>query len=242
MNNAWVVIAALASLILAEPAFTQVAGAPSPDVGAGKKRAAVCFACHGADGTSVTPGVPHLSGQDRLYLEKALHAYREGQTRQDPTMTAMAKPLSDSDISNIAAFFSLQSRMSDGQTAAQLMETMERLRPFGVVHVAASAGNVQAPATATAIVAVGPGGPAAVSRSGESIFNTVCTACHTTGAAGAPKLGDKAAWSSRLAEGKDTLYQHALHGFKVMPAKGTCTDCSDEEIKAAVDYMVSKAR
>jgi cytochrome c553 len=76
------------------------------DTGAGEKRAQVCFACHGENGTSKTPGIPHLAGQDRAYIEKALNAYRGGEMRQDPTMTSMAKSLSDTDIANIAAYFS----------------------------------------------------------------------------------------------------------------------------------------
>ncbi len=86
--------------------------AQSADFGAGQKRAAVCFSCHGPQGYSRTPGVPHLAGQERVYLEKALRAYREGTLRQDPTMTAMAKTLNDADIINIAAFFNSQSRLA----------------------------------------------------------------------------------------------------------------------------------
>jgi len=110
----------LAAWLLASSlAHAQSQGGPAPDIGAGKKRAAVCFACHNADGISKIPGTPHLAGQDRSYLESALRAYRDGQTRQDPTMNAMAKPLSDRDIANIAAYYSLQTRMNNGQTAAQ---------------------------------------------------------------------------------------------------------------------------
>ncbi len=114
--------AVLAICAATSVAFGQPFGTPSPDAGAGKKRAAVCFACHGTGGISKLSGTPHLAGQDRAYLEKALRAYREG-TRQEPTMTAMAKPLSDADIANLAAFFSLLPRMSNGQTAARTLET-----------------------------------------------------------------------------------------------------------------------
>jgi len=89
------------SLLLFSPALAQ-----SPDISKGKKRAEVCMACHGEDGHSVAPGYPHLAGQDNEYLVKALEAYRGGQLRQDPTMTEMAKPLTDADIANITAFFS----------------------------------------------------------------------------------------------------------------------------------------
>ena len=84
-----------------------IASAQTVDISSGKKRAEVCMACHGVDGVSTaSAGIPRLAGQDRDYLVKALSAYRIGQSRTDETMTAMAKPLSDADISNIAAFFS----------------------------------------------------------------------------------------------------------------------------------------
>lgn len=221
----------LAALLLVNSMVqAQSPGGPAPDIGAGKKRAAVCFACHNSDGISKIPGTPHLAGQERSYIENALRAYRDGQTRQNATMNAMAKPLSDRDIVNIAAYFSLQTRMNNGQTAAQTMETIERICPVGNV-------TVEAPVVATVSATSSP-----AIRSGEAVYNTTCMACHTSGAAGAPKLGDKAAWSPRVAQGTATLVQHALQGFKGMPAKGTCTTCSDAEIKAAVEYLTAKAK
>jgi cytochrome c5 len=66
--------------------------------------------------------------------------------------------------------------------------------------------------------------------------------CHAAGVAGAPKPGDKADWGPRIAQGKDTLYKHAIEGFNgakgMMPARGGNTKMSDEDVKAAVDYMV----
>ncbi|MGC3983088.1 MAG: c-type cytochrome [Steroidobacteraceae bacterium] len=80
----------------------------------------------------------------------------------------------------------------------------------------------------------------------EQVFNTTCVACHGTGLAGAPKVGDKAAWGPRIAEGTDTLHKHAIEGYTgktgVMPAKGGMTTVTDASIMAAVDYMVSKAK
>ncbi len=81
---------------------------------------------------------------------------------------------------------------------------------------------------------------------GQKTFQAACFACHGTGAAGAPKVGDKAAWGPRIAKGIATLEKHALHGFKgdkgVMPAKGGRADLSDADVKAAVAYMVSQAK
>ena len=79
-------------------------------------------------------------------------------------------------------------------------------------------------------------------RSGEAIYNTVCTACHATGVAGAPKTGDKAAWAPRIATGSAALLKSAAEGKNAMPARGGAADLSDAELKAAVDYLVGKAK
>ena len=89
-----------------------------------------------------------------------------------------------------------------------------------------------------AAVAASAGGAA---KTGEQVFNTACTSCHSTGAAGAPKIGDSAAWLPRLAaKGKEGLYKSSENGFNGMPAKGLCFACSDAELEGAVDYMLSK--
>ncbi|MGB5324013.1 MAG: c-type cytochrome [Pseudomonadales bacterium] len=75
-------------------------------------------------------------------------------------------------------------------------------------------------------------------RSGEDVYNSGCMACHVSGAAGAPKTGVKADWTARLATGVDMLYSNAINGKGAMPAKGLCGNCSDDEIKAAVDHMI----
>ena len=92
---------------------------------------------------------------------------------------------------------------------------------------------IEGHACAEALV-VAPSGP----RSAEEVYNSGCMACHTSGAAGAPKFRDAAAWSTRLAKGLDTLYSNAINGIGAMPAKGLCPTCSDEEIEIAVEYML----
>ena len=78
---------------------------------------------------------------------------------------------------------------------------------------------------------------------GKATYMQACNACHGTGAAGAPKLGDAAAWKDRIAQGNDTLYSRAINGYKgktgFMPPKGGWANLSDAEIKAAVDYLVA---
>jgi cytochrome c5 len=101
-----------------------------------------------------------------------------------------------------------------------------------------------APIVAMAIpAAAAPGAATAKPAGGETVYNAACTACHGPGIAGAPKSGDKAAWAPRIAQGKPTLYEHAIKGFQgkagVMPAKGGNTSLSDDDVKAAVDYMIA---
>ncbi len=107
----------------------------------------------------------------------------------------------------------------------------ENIKPVGTVIVGdeAAAGADEAAA-------------AAAPRSGEEVFNSACMACHATGAAGAPKVGDTAAWAPRIAQGMDTLVLHSINGLNAMPPRGTCADCSDEDLKAAVTYMVERSQ
>jgi cytochrome c5 len=124
----------------------------------------------------------------------------------------------------------------------------KRIAPVARVEIDPNApAPVATPAaapTAVAAVAIPPapakaGAPAA---SGKSTYDTVCMACHSTGAAGAPKLGDKAAWAPRIKTGLDTLHTAALKGKGAMPPKGGNAALSDDAVKAAVDYMVSAAK
>jgi cytochrome c5 len=76
---------------------------------------------------------------------------------------------------------------------------------------------------------------------GEAVYTAVCAACHTTGAAGAPKLGDAAGWSARIAQGYDTLLKHAIEGIRAMPAKGGNPDLDNVEVARAVVYMANQS-
>lgn len=76
---------------------------------------------------------------------------------------------------------------------------------------------------------------------GEQVYTSTCLACHGAGVLGAPKFGDKAVWGPRIAQGIDTLHTNALNGIRMMPPKGGNATLKDEDVKAAVDYMVSKA-
>jgi cytochrome c5 len=76
---------------------------------------------------------------------------------------------------------------------------------------------------------------------GQSTYTKTCSLCHGAGVAGAPKFGDKVAWAPRIANGVDALAASVKSGKGAMPPKGTCMDCSDADLKAAVEYMISHA-
>ena len=94
------ILAAASALLLAVSANVAIAG----DAAAGKAKAASCNACHGANGISAIPTYPNLAGQKEAYLTKQMKAFKDG-TRKDPTMNAMAAPLSDADMANLSAHY-----------------------------------------------------------------------------------------------------------------------------------------
>jgi cytochrome c5 len=111
--------------------------------------------------------------------------------------------------------------------------------PAAATVPTAAAAPAATPAPAATAVAAAP--QAAAAGGGEAIYKQTCFACHGTGAAGAPKLGDKAAWAPRMAQGVPALVQNAIKGKNAMPPKGG-SNASDAEIRAAVEYMVSASK
>lgn len=107
----------------------------------------------------------------------------------------------------------------------------ERIQPLAQVYVEGDAVPSAAPA------AEKPSGP----RSGEQVVTAHCAACHMTGAAGAPKIGT-ADWAPRKAKGVDALLASAIKGLNAMPPKGMCMDCSDDELKGAIEHMLAKSQ
>ncbi len=119
-----------------------------------------------------------------------------------------------------------------GQSAEARAQLLARLQPVGRVHVAGQAMPAQAAPAAPAKPKI---------LTGEQVYHQVCSACHATGALGAPVFGNKASWAPHVAKGMKVLFQHALHGFKKMPPKGG-SDLPDQDIKNAVEYMVSHSK
>ncbi len=127
------------------------------------------------------------------------------------------------------------------ETEEYRSQMAERIKPVGEVNLPGA--DLSAPvAEAAAAVAAAPAEP----KSGDVVYNGICAACHATGIAGAPAIGNKDAWAPRIAQGSDVLHQHAINGFQgstgFMPPKGGGVAFSDQEVMNAVDYMVGQSK
>ena len=179
---------------------------------------------------------------------------------QEPTAPAGWKP-ADRDANGLSD--DLQSRLANARPGARLAVIVTFDGPGGVASSRAAVGPFQVTrrfalihgfaATMTrsqteALAAVESEEiVVAQASSGADVYNSACMACHTTGAAGAPVIGNVDAWTARIAQGMDVLYSHAIGGFQgasgaYMPPKGGRMDLSDNDVKAAVDYMVSQSQ
>ncbi len=121
--------------------------------------------------------------------------------------------------------------LSDAEVKSAVEYMLQKAGLMEASEGAAPAASAQAPAAA----------PAAAGQTGEAVYSKACVACHSSGAAGAPKVGDKAAWEPLLAQGLDALVMSSLKGKGAMPPKGGNTSLSDAEVKSAVEYMLQKA-
>ena len=123
---------------------------------------------------------------------------------------------------------SLTSYSNDSSQNDMMIDSavLERIKPVGEVRIDSNNMVASAETTETA------------ERSGEEIYNSKCAGCHTSGILGAPKYASLSDWSSRIDLGLDKLTASAIAGKGGMPARGTCMDCSDDEIKVTVQYML----
>lgn len=126
------------------------------------------------------------------------------------------------------------------ETEEYQQQVANRLRPFGSVYLPGEESEAAEPQVAE----VAPSEPVATALTGPQVYNEACIACHGAGIGGAPMLTDAAAWAPRIAQGLDTLRQHAIEGYSgtmgYMPPKGGRLDLSDEEIYASIDYMLGE--
>ena len=128
------------------------------------------------------------------------------------------------------------------ETAEYQAEVADRLRPFGQVYLPGEEASAGEPVVEEAQQP----DPVETMMSGPQVYNSACLVCHGAGVGGAPVIGDVDVWAPRIAQGNDLLYQHAIEGFTgqagFMPAKGARMDLSDDEVRAAVDYMVEQSQ
>jgi cytochrome c5 len=147
-------------------------------------------------------------------------------------------------IATAMAFYSREPKETNPDQPARIAE---RIAPAGAVY----AGNTGRAAMQAAADAASKAAASQVAyggtTDGKEIYEQLCTSCHTSGVAGAPKLGDKAMWGPRVAEGLDTLIKHAIEGYhgpdgNFMPPKGGNPALTDEQVKAAVTWIVEQAK
>jgi len=142
-------------------------------------------------------------------------------------------------VANLLAFFTQSSKRDQFQMA----RLEERLKPVAAVNTSAAAAKQAASQPSSS---QGGGSSSGASSGpahpwpGHVVYEKVCSACHATGVAGAPKYGDKAAWAPRAKKGLATLVDHAVNGFKAMPPKGGHSSLTKQEVQNDVEYMLKK--
>jgi cytochrome c5 len=229
--------------------------------------AAVCTACH----TAGVAGAPKMgdnaawapfikAGYDTM-LNVALHG-KGGMPAKGGNPT-----LSDYEVARAVVYMANKSGASLPEPAAPAEEGAKKEADAAAAVAAPAAGAAAAPgaaasgaapaaaapaaaATAAAAPAAAPAAPApaapqqaaAVNPAGEKLYKSVCFACHATGVANAPKFGDKAAWAPYIKTGMDAMVKVAMQGKPPMPPKGGAANASEEDIRAAVQYMVDHAK
>lgn len=128
--------------------------------------------------------------------------------------------------------------------AASNKAVAERIKPVGSTPDIEKGPSPVAPVPAPVVAA--PAGdaaaPASSGSNGKAVYDASCQACHGAGVAGAPKLGDKAAWAPRIGTGAAAMHASALKGKNAMPAKGGNLSLSETDVKAAVDYMIAQSK
>ncbi|WP_063588574.1 c-type cytochrome [Achromobacter ruhlandii] len=214
---------------------------------------AVCTACHTA-GVAGAPKVgdnaawaPFIKSGFDAMMNVALHG-KGGMPAKGGNPT-----LSDFEVARAVVYMANKSGGSLPEPAAPAEEGAKKeadaapAAPAAAAPAAAPAGAAPAAAAAAAAPAAAAQAPApqqtaAVNPAGEKLYKSVCFACHATGVANAPKFGDKAAWEPYIKTGMDAMVKVAMQGKPPMPPKGGAANASEDDIRAAVQYMVDAAK
>lgn len=214
--------------------------------------AAVCTACH----TAGVAGAPKLgdnaawapfikAGYDEM-LKVALHG-KGGMPAKGGNPA-----LSDYEVARAVVYMANKSGASLPEPAAPAEDGAKKEADAGAAPAAQAAAPAAAAPAAAAPAAAAPAAAAqapapeqktaAVNPAGEQLYKTVCFACHATGVANAPKFGDKAAWAPYISTGMDAMVKVAMTGKGAMPPKGGAANASEDDIRAAVQFMVNAAQ
>jgi cytochrome c5 len=201
----------------------------------------ICIQCHAAD--SIVPNAPKFEnkgdwapriaqGFDTLF-QHALNGFNAMPAKGG------AADLTDQELKRVITYMANKAggTFPDPDAAAP-------------ADAAASGEAASAPAAEGAAPADAPKadaakaedkGAAAGGADGKKVYEASCQACHGGAVPGVPHVGKKEDWAPRIKQGKDTLHKHAIEGFNAMPAKGGNGSLSDDEVKAAVDYMANQS-
>ncbi|HEX6136067.1 MAG TPA: c-type cytochrome [Casimicrobiaceae bacterium] len=230
------------------------ASAPRGNLTGEQVYAQVCKTCHDA-GLAGAPKIgdkaawgPRIAQGEKTLVQHAIAGF-QGKTGVMPPKGGNAD-LTDDEVHRAVAYLANQvgagwKEPAPTATAAAAPATAPTATAAATPPAAAAA----APAVAAIAAAPSPAAAPATTASaaagkadGKTVYDQTCHVCHATGLAGAPKFGDKAAWSPRIATGIETLHNAALKGLNAMPPRGGNMSLSDAQVKAAVDYMVAAAK
>jgi cytochrome c5 len=209
-------------------------GASSAAVRTGQQvTEAVCAACH-ATGALNAPKIGDAKAWAPLIKEGHAHLTETAikGIRQMPPRGGNPE-LSDVEVARAVAYMANQSGAKFTEPAAP---------PGGAPQAAVTSAATPVVAAASAAAAPAPAAKGGDAAKGKTVYDASCFACHGAGVAGAPKLGDKAAWAPRLKQGLDALHQAAIKGKGAMPPKGGNMALSDADVSAAVDFMAAQAK
>ncbi|MCC2955033.1 c-type cytochrome [Massilia sp. IC2-477] len=228
---------------VAEEGFTLVdANAPKVLQAGNAVYAAVCAACH----DSGAAGAPKL-GDNGAWGARLAQGYDTLVKHAIEGIRAMPAKGGNPDLDNVevarAVVYLANKSGASFKEPAVPAPAAANAAPVAAEAAPATAAAAAAPAAAAPVPAAAPAAAPALASAdtGKALYNSACIACHGAGIAGAPKVGDKAAWAARIGQGNAVLYEHAIKGFQgkagMMPPKGGST-APDADVKAAVDYMV----
>lgn len=200
-----------------------------------------CVACHGAG----VAGAPKF-GDAAMWTPRIATGYEALLNSALKGKGAMAAQgggdNSDTEIARAVVYMANAAGGKFAEPAAPAPAGAAAAQSPAATPAAAPAAAAPAPAAVVATAAPAPAAPVAASANGEALYKTVCMACHVAGVAGAPKLGDKAAWAPRIATGLDAMTASVIKGKNAMPPKGGAVAAPDADVRAAVEYMVNASK